>query len=312
MTISKRTLIVVALFVAPIMAAEVTVQNDSLVAGNPGTAQLGFDPNESAASWQTSPCDGTIVAVQVFWRSEVGTEPFSIEDSIKIFEGGVFPTPGTELVSIDGPTMTDGVFNEFRFLDENMVIPLNEPVTNGQEYIVSFKFLNDPNESIGPSVVNDTDGCQLGKNGLFALGLGWADACFLGVSGDWVIRSVVDCAPVGGAGSVPNGGDTPGEPLRVNLVGGDLELTWSQSCETTDTDYAIYEGFLGAYPSHFSKFCVNGGATTRTFPQDGFNRYYLVVPFKSGMEGSYGRDSDGVERPRGGGTCEPDQTLTCP
>ena len=67
-----------ALLVSAVQAAEVTVQNDSLTGGDPGIVQLGFDPPESAASWQTSPCDGAIVAVQVFWRSETGTEPFSI------------------------------------------------------------------------------------------------------------------------------------------------------------------------------------------------------------------------------------------
>lgn len=321
MTVSARTRFVLCPIVAMIVccavgietgAAEMTVQNDSLIGGASGTVQAGFDPGESAAAWMTSPCDGSIVAAQVLWRSSTGTAAAEIEDSIKIFDGGIFPTPGAELTSIDGPFMTDGVFNEFRFLDENMVIPLNVPVTNGQDYVVSFKFLNDPNPTSGPSVVTDTDGCQAGRNAIDAVGLGWFSACLLGVTGDFVIRTVVDCAPAGGSGSIANGGDVPGQPLRVDLVGGQLELSWDPSCEAADTNFAIYEGFMGAYYSHFSKFCTLGNVTSATFPPDGFNRYYLVVPSGTGQEGSYGRDGSGVERPQGGGACETSQSVSCP
>jgi hypothetical protein len=46
---------------------------------------------------------------------------------------------------------------------------------------------------LGPSVVTDNDGCQAGKNGIFAIPGGWFSSCVLGVSGDFVIRAVVDC-----------------------------------------------------------------------------------------------------------------------
>jgi len=294
-------------------AAEIIVQNDSLAAGSDGIIQAGFVAGESAASWLTSPCDGTIVAAQVFWRSLTGTEPLSIQDSVKIFSAGAFPTPGALLANIQGPVMTDSVINEFRFLDENQTIPLSVPVTIGQTFVVSFKFAETP-AAIGPSVVNDTDGCQAGKNAIDAQGLGWFSACLLGVTGDWVIRAAVECGggPVG-PGTVPNGGDVPGVPLRVDEVaGGQLELTWGDSCSASDTDYEVYEGFMGAYYSHFSKFCTTGGATTVVFAPDMFNRYYLVVPTDGVQEGSYGRDSDGNERPLGGGACKSQGQVICP
>ena len=295
-------------------AAEVVAKNDSLSGGSQGVIQAGFDPGESAASWLTSPCDGNIVAVQVFWRSTTGTEPQSLEDSIRVFAAGAFPTPGSLLVSIDGPVMTDSVINEFRYLDENQTIPLNVPVSNGQIFVVSFKFLEDPNPLAGPSVVNDTDGCQAGKNTIDAVGIGWISSCLLGVTGDWVIRAVVDCGSGAvGPGSVPNGGDTPGVPLLMDLTeGGLLNLTWSDSCSASDNDYEVYHGFMFAYYSHFSKLCTTGGATTATFAPDSFDRYYLVVPTDGAQEGSYGRDSDGIERPQGGGACHSAQTVTCP
>jgi hypothetical protein len=178
-------------------SAEVTLQNDSITAGDTGGLQGGFGAGESAASWLTSSCDGTIVAVQVLWRSLTGTAPQSIEDSITIRSAGAYPTPGAALETIVGPVMTDGVINEFRFLDENSTIPLSVPVTNGQTFVVEFKFLNTV-PGTGPTVVNDVDGCVTNGNSAFvSLGgpLSWIDLCIL-VSGDWVIRAVVDCGVV--------------------------------------------------------------------------------------------------------------------
>lgn len=298
-------------------AAETTVRNDTLVEGGTGNIQAGFVPTESAAAWLTSPCAGDIVAVQVFWRSVIGTTPQSIEDSITIFNGGIFPQPGPVLETIVGPVMTDAVFNEFRFLDENMVIPLIVPVSNGQEFVVSFKFLNAPNQTIGPSVVDDDDGCQNGKNALHASIAGqlfWFSSCALGVQGDWIIRAIIDCQEGSGPGSTPNGGDAPGTPLLMDRLGnGDLQLTWSPSCSDGDDDYEIYQGLMGVYPSHFRKICTTDNATTTTFSPDNFDRYYLVVPTNGSLEGSYGRDSQGNERVQGGNACHVQPPLlSCP
>jgi hypothetical protein len=293
--------------------AEVTVQNDSLTGGDQGIIQAGFDAGESGAAWLTSPCAGDIVAVQVFWRSTTGTAGQSLEDSITIFDGGAFPTPGPQLEIIEGPVMTDGVFNEFRFLDENMVIPLIVPVTNGQTFVVSFRFFNDPDPGAGPSLVNDVDGCQAGKNTIDAVGIGWISSCLLGVTGDWIIRAVVDCQEVAAPGSVPNGED-PDPPLLMSKVGdGQLQLTWSSSCAAGDDNYEIYEGFIPAWYSHFRKVCETANDTMFTFAPDQFDRYYLVVPTNDALalEGSYGLANPGGERPQGGNACH-DRVVSCP
>jgi hypothetical protein len=186
-----------ALLLMPTAAAvEVIVQNDSLGDGDSGLIQAGFDPGESAAAWLTAPCDGDIVAVQILWLSLLGGEPQSVEDSITIFAAGSFPFPGAALEVLEAPVMTDGYLNEFRYLDEEQQIPLTVPVQEGQTFLVSFKFANDPDPFNGPSVVTDIDGCQDGKNGLFANGIGWTNSCDWGVSGDWVIRAVIDCGSV--------------------------------------------------------------------------------------------------------------------
>lgn len=185
-------------------ANEVTVQNDTLSGGGTGTIQAGFAENESAAAWLTSPCNGNIVAVQVLWRSSDGSTGQSIEDSITIFNAGTFPTPGAQRAMLLGPVMNDGFLNEFRYLDENQTIPLSVPVTAGQVFVVSFRFLSNPDPGNGPSVVTDA-GCQSGKNAINALGLGWVSSCLLGVSGDFVIRAVIDCTESQGACCLPNG-----------------------------------------------------------------------------------------------------------
>lgn len=178
----------------PGWAAEVTVQNDSATDFSQVAIQAGFAANEQAAAWLTSPCEGDIVAVQVFWRSLFGGAPDTLGNAILVSQAGAFPVPGTLLANLSGPLMQDGFLNEFRFLDEDQTVPLLVPVTQGQVFVVSFQFLDPPGAS-GPSVVTDVSGCQAGKNGIFAIPpSAWFNACSLGVSGDFVIRAVVDCA----------------------------------------------------------------------------------------------------------------------
>ena len=182
---------------ATAVANEVTLQNDSLDNGSSGTIQAGFVPGEKAASWLTTPCDGNIVAVQVFWRSLLGDAPLTVEDSIDIYRDGTFPVPGDLAQAIEGPVLTDGVMNEYRYLDENDTIPLIVPVVANETFIVALTFLEAPDPSQGPSVVNDEDGIEPNRNAIYAyLGgsnYSWFSSSALGVTGDWVIRAVVDC-----------------------------------------------------------------------------------------------------------------------
>jgi len=187
---------------ATALGQEITVQNDSLTDGDTVAICPCFAANEEAAVWLTSPCDGNIVAIQIFWKSLLGGAQISLEDSIIVYNAGNFPNPGSVKDSFDGPTLTDGGLNEFRFQDENQTIPISIPVTAGEEFVVSLKFdvANFTNQFL-PSIVADTDSCQSGKNTVKVNGSTWADACDLGVNGDWVIRAVIDCTgdPTGAA-----------------------------------------------------------------------------------------------------------------
>jgi hypothetical protein len=103
-----------------------------------------------------------------------------------------------------------------------------------------------------------------------------------------------------GAGVIP-------DDMTVALLpGGDITLTWHASCASTDDDYAVYEGSLGGnFRSHQPRACSTGGMTTWTVTPGASNRYFLVVPRNALREGSYGRDSDGVERPPASLACRP-------
>jgi uncharacterized repeat protein (TIGR01451 family) len=171
--ITPRTLLIlVALFAFTIRAhaIEITVKNDAVVGASTATIVTGFVAGEKAAN--------------------------SIERSIEISRGATFPTPGVVQTTVSGPVMNDGVFNEFRFIDENNTVPINVPVTANETFVVAFEFDGAPPSGVGPSVARDTDGISAGRNGLLAL-VGanyiWFDAANFGVAGDWVIRAVVDC-----------------------------------------------------------------------------------------------------------------------
>jgi hypothetical protein len=106
------------------------------------------------------------------------------------------------------------------------------------------------------------------------------------------------------AGAVPDGAGVPGTTLQVDKSGtDDITLTWGPSCLPSDTDYAVYEGTLGAFDSHASRLCSTSGATSATLTPAGGSTYYLVVPLSDDSEGSYGLGEADAERPQGSPAC---------
>ncbi len=189
----------------PALGEEVTVKNDSIDQGSPTTIVGDFVPGEQAAVRLTSPCNGAIVAVQILWLEGTPGHGFSIERAIHIFEGNSFPTPGAELLELQAPVMTPGGFNEFRYLDEAQTLPINVPVTVGQQFIISLEFENGTHVGNGgPSVVRDGDGCTSGKNALYAIPGGWLNFCLI-ITGDVAIRAVINCEEADGACCLPDG-----------------------------------------------------------------------------------------------------------
>lgn len=133
-----------------------------------------------------------ITKIRVAWGSQFGGAPTSLEDSLNLYAGSL-PNPGSPQFSVSGPTLTDGFINEF----DITLFPGNRVITSGP-FMVTLKFLNsNAGDPFAPSAVHDGNGCQSGKNSVFAIPGGWFNACALGVSGDWVMGVVyerVNCA----------------------------------------------------------------------------------------------------------------------
>lgn len=126
-----------------------------------------------------------ILRVGIGWGSQFGGAPQSLEQAIHIYGAGL-PNPGAPLTSLLGPVLSDGVINEFD------LEPLpGQIVVNSGPFAVTLEFANDNAGMIfAPSVVHDGNGCQAGKNLVFATPGGWSDACALGVTGDWQFHVV--------------------------------------------------------------------------------------------------------------------------
>jgi uncharacterized repeat protein (TIGR01451 family) len=245
-------------------ANEVTVQNDSLMAGDSGAIQAGFVAGEKAAAWLTSPCGGNIVAAQVYWQSLNGNTTDEIEDSIDIYRSGTYPEPGALAEQILGPVLTDGFINEYRYLDEDNTIPLSVPVLQDETFVVALTFLQAPDPSEGPSVVNDLDGIQPNSNAIYAsLGGGqfeWFPNTTLLVFGDWVIRAVVNCTTVSNEADVgvnmiaTSTHYTAGEALRYTIT-----VTNAGPAATTST--TVVDAFPPAFTNATWICAVEGGAS---------------------------------------------------
>ena len=268
-------------------ANEVTVQNDSLTNSSQGVIVPGFAAGEAAATWLTSPCDGNLVGVDVLWRSLNGGAAQSVEQEIDIYDAGTFPGVGNLLQHIVGPVMTDGVINEYRYLDENQTMPLSVPVSQNQTYVVAFFFANPPNPMQGPSVVADT-GCQEGKNTLFGDlggGFAWFSSCTIGVSGDWVIRAVVDCQNVSTDADVSIAMNTV-QPLYTHGSTLDYAIVLGNAGPGAVGSTSVVDVFPAAY-TNVSWTCAATGGAACTSGASGTGNTIGSVSLQVGSQISY-------------------------
>jgi len=116
----------------------------------------------------------------------------------------------------------------------------------------------------------------------------------------------------------------PGEPgadvpLTLARTGSDLTLSWGATAGAcAPVEFAVYRGSLlalrsGIYGHDTALVCAAGVSSLRiplADPRLGASDYFLVVAGDGAEEGSYGRDSRGVERPVSAAACAPAQDLT--
>ena len=110
--------------------------------------------------------------------------------------------------------------------------------------------------------------------------------------------------------AVPDGASTPGVMLTLEKGPSNIIFRWGASCRAADTRYALYEGTLGSWTSHVPLTCNVFGTAVGRVPGAG-DRYYLVVPSDGTIEGSYGVDGNGNERPAGATACHPQSFGAC-
>jgi len=107
-------------------------------------------------------------------------------------------------------------------------------------------------------------------------------------------------------------GAIEGAPLTVTLQPtGEITLAWGSSCNVADSDYEVYGGVIGDWYSHSPVVCSTSGTPAATFPPRIGGAYYLVVPTNGSVEGSYGVDSSGSQRPQGAGACRTQMFDSC-
>lgn len=250
-------------------ATEVTIKNDSLTDFGSAAIVWGFVSGEMAGSWLTSPCDGNLVAVQIFWRSPSGVTADVIGNAIHIYRSGTFPVPGTEAQTIGGPVLQDNALNEWRYLDENNTLPLVVPVTTSETVVIAFEFATPPQAGVDPSVVRDTDGNTAGRNAIYADIGGsfvWFGSGDLGVMGDWVIRAVVNCttvstdADVSVSMSATPTSYTAGDALQYTIVVANAGPASSPSTTLVDTFPAAFQAPAWTCASSGGGTCPSGGS----------------------------------------------------
>jgi hypothetical protein len=147
-----------------------------------------FVPGEEAGAVLEAPAEHypiEILRVGIGWGSVYGGTGQSLEEAVHIYAAGL-PNPGSPVFTLDGPVLNDGFINVFD------LEPLPGEITiDSGPFTVTLEFAN---ENLGdyyaPSMVHDGNGCQAGKNVVYAIPGGWFSACALGVTGDWVVYAV--------------------------------------------------------------------------------------------------------------------------
>ncbi len=100
--------------------------------------------------------------------------------------------------------------------------------------------------------------------------------------------------------------------LRVSKSGSNIVLNWnSPGGACTPTAYGVYRGSLPFTKYDHNSLVCNITGLTYTDTSATANYYYLIVPHTNSYEGSYGRDSNNTEIPKGLNACKLQNTQPC-
>ena len=95
------------------------------------------------------------------------------------------------------------------------------------------------------------------------------------------------------------------------MSNGSLRLSWGESCASADVDYGVYTGSFDDFSASAPLQCSTAGSTLVVIPPPEGTAFFLVVPHNTVIEGSYGLDSDGIERPASAAACYTQSIGAC-
>jgi uncharacterized repeat protein (TIGR01451 family) len=215
--------------------------------------------------------------------------------------------------------MNDNALNEFRYLDENNTIPISVPVASAETVVVAFEFAQAPQPG-DPSVVRDTDGIQPGRNTIYGdIGLGpdWYSASDLGVTGDWVIRAVVNCqttstdANVSAALTSTAAAYTPGGPLQYTITIGNSGPASAPGTTVVDTFASAFAGITWTCSALGGASCTATGSgniiDTANLPSGSQAIYTVNGTVNPGTAGTLSNSATAIVHSP---TTDPDSTNT--
>lgn len=175
---------------------------DSFVLGGSAIVCVCFVPGEQVMTILDTPAGGTatLTNIQIAWQSNFGGQPDTLEAAIIVYdmnqEGAANPAtfaplcPELEGCILPGPVLADGFLNDFNVAAFDITLPESR-------FGIALEFLNQNSGNIfAPSVVSDTDGHNnvggVIRNWVKVIPGGWMSSQGLGVSGDWIIRAIVE------------------------------------------------------------------------------------------------------------------------
>jgi len=223
----------VAALCAAAAATDITLKNDSVPES--GSAQIavqsGLVPGEIAVAVLSTTAPNypiTLKTIRVFVAKQNQAAPNSMTVELFVWNSGAptvgsttpNPNAGSYVYKSPQLSFTAGAFNAWDVSGQNIV--LNGTCLVGCRVVTTGQIGNPPFATYQPNNVSDTDGCQNGKNYIWAKNLisgqfSWANLCSFGASGDWVIH--VDATISQNLGQFTNLGANLGGDFNPNLSG---------------------------------------------------------------------------------------------